>query len=131
MAKTVPNNRVCAVLTVDVFGSGPVPVVNMSMSCWMRWSALSIGLVDEPRSVVGVAVEPVVRQPVRQPHPPSDDEALHQVGVEQCAGDVAVMISAARIRISNPEAVYCSSFRRAFAFEGGLQGRELVVGLIA
>ena len=44
MAKTVPNNRVWAVLTVDVFVSGPVPVVNMSMSCWMRWSALSIGL---------------------------------------------------------------------------------------
>jgi hypothetical protein len=33
IAKTVPNTRVWAVLTLKVLVSGPVPVVNMSMSC--------------------------------------------------------------------------------------------------
>ena len=36
MAKTVPNTSVWAVPTVGVLVSGPVPVVDMSMSCWIR-----------------------------------------------------------------------------------------------
>jgi hypothetical protein len=33
---TAPNTSVCDVPTVGVLVSGPVPVVKMSMSCWMR-----------------------------------------------------------------------------------------------
>ena len=81
------------------------------------------------RSVVGVTVEPVIRQPVREPHPPSDDEALHQVGVEQRAGDIRDD-QRGENQHGHPEALNCSIFRLTFAFEGGLHGRELVVGLV-
>ena len=126
----MPNTSVWDVPTVGVFVSGPVPVVKMSMSCWMRWSGLSIGSIDEPPAVVGVTVEPVAGEPVREPHAPPDDEPLRQVHVEQIADDVRDG-QADEDQHRRPKAVDRSIFRRSLAFERGLQRRELVVGLVA
>ena len=130
MAKTVPNTSVWAVPTVGVLVSGPVPVVKMSMSCWMRWSGLSIGSIDEPPPVVGITVEPVAGEPVGEPHPPPDDEPLHQIHVEQVADDVGDS-QADEDQDRSPKAADRSVFRGSLACERGLQRRELVVGLIA
>ena len=66
----------------------PLNAVKISMSCWMRWSGLSIGTVDELAAVVRAVVEPVTHQSVRQPDPPTDDEPLHQIVVDHGAHDV-------------------------------------------
>jgi hypothetical protein len=41
-AFTAPNSRVFPVPLDGMFGVPPAPVVKMSMSCWMRWSGLSM-----------------------------------------------------------------------------------------
>ena len=45
------------------------------------------GLVDEPVAVVGAPVEPVTGEPVGQPRPPGQHEALRDEQVDQDAGD--------------------------------------------
>ena len=42
-ASTAPNSNVWPEPYAGLFGWPPMPVVKMSMSCWMRWSGLSIG----------------------------------------------------------------------------------------
>ena len=88
MAKTVPNSSVWDVPTdrrvgslagaggeeVDVLLDALIGVVDR--------------VIDEASAVVGVTVEPVAGEPLRQPHAPPDDEPLHQVDVEQVADDV-------------------------------------------
>ena len=39
---TAPNSSVWDVWIVGVLVCGPVPVVKTSISCWMRWSGLSM-----------------------------------------------------------------------------------------
>jgi hypothetical protein len=43
-ASTAPNSSRWSEVREGLFGSAPTPAVKMSMSCWMRWSGLSIGL---------------------------------------------------------------------------------------
>ena len=43
-ALTAPNSKVLPVPTDGAFGEPPTFAVKMSMSCWMRWSGLSIVL---------------------------------------------------------------------------------------
>ena len=43
-ARTAPNSKVFAVPLDGMFGVPPAPAVKMSMSCWMRWSGLSMVL---------------------------------------------------------------------------------------
>ena len=42
-ASTAPKSNKCSEVFAGLFGSLPTPAVKMSMSCWMRWSGLSIG----------------------------------------------------------------------------------------
>lgn len=44
IALMAPNNSVVVVPTVGVLAPVPVQAVKLSMSNWMRWSGLSIGL---------------------------------------------------------------------------------------
>jgi hypothetical protein len=87
-------------------------------------------MVDEPSPVVGITVEPVAGEPMSEPHPPPDDEPLHQVHVEQAADDMSRR-QAGVDQHGHPKAVNSRVFRRPVTLERGLECRELVVGLIA
>ena len=58
------------------------------MSCWIRWSGLSMRSLEEPRAVVRLVGQPVADETFGQPNPPPHNEPLCEVDVEQHLADV-------------------------------------------
>ena len=110
MANTVPNSSVWGVPTVGVLVSGPVSGgedVDVLLDALVR---VVDRIRDEPAPVVGIAIEPVAGEPMGEPHPPADDEPLHQVDVEQVADDFGDDQPDQRIRIDNQKPRMAASF---------------------
>ena len=82
-----PNSNVPLLVWCGVLGWGPEIAVNTSISVLDPLVGVVDGVVDELVPVVRTPVEPITGEPVGEPRPPRQHEALRDEQVDQHAGD--------------------------------------------